>query len=858
MSKYGIRQKLLDNFTLRSAAYIGMWLLIAVCALTGHAELKQTRYAAENAMSIMKQQCISFDKLTAADRTKSLFRLSDLMRDLSSHLAHEPELINDEYLEQYVDSLRLSGVAVLNEDLMLEASGYTRRFRDAGWINTADGSRFADIVRHPAKVYLERIERDGEYYDICAAARKDAPGIIIGFYCQPSGLITDTENDLESMLTGLHLERSGHYIIAENGELRAASDAAQAEALTAGNGILQKMSRIPKDDRLHLFTSGGRYYWGYRSGCESYSLYIYYPLTSMISAWILSAAVFTALYSIVIMLFVLFNNRSLREKQEELRRSNHSLTQTVEMLKSLETIYFTLFYVDLKEDSYKSVYTAPWLSSIIPDKGSYTELKKQFVDSMVVDEFRDNVDLRMSYDFIRDNLNRRVISEVRRSFYTDYKAIRGGLIRWCRVTAAAVDYDDEGNPYHVMALIQDIDDEKKKEADYEEQIRREAHQAKVANNAKTEFLRRISHDIRTPLNAIQGYMALGADHPEDVALQSHCRDKASTALHTLLELVNSVLDMSKLESEDVIYEDKAFDLAELLAGINTIISPQAEAKNIRYEIPGTEDIEIRHLIGSPKLLGQIIMNLCSNAVKYTEPGGFVRVCVNTEPCADDTVSCRFTVEDNGIGMSEEFQQHMFEPFAQENAGARTKYEGVGLGLSIVKKLTDALGGTVSCKSEKNKGTIFDIDLKFRINDEFDSQPDITDNSKNAMLRNKRILLVEDNELNMEIAEFIFTEQGAVITKAWNGKEAVDIFAASEPGSFDIILMDIMMPEMDGLEAARKIRKLVREDVHRLPILAMSANSFPDDVQRSLDAGMNGHIAKPIDMSKLWNTLAEYL
>lgn len=841
------------QFTIYKAVIFGLVLLLLTASVTGHKTAMETTVIAENTMDTLKQQCSSFNKLVDSDRTKGLFRLTDLLRDFSNRLADEPSLADDTMLEQYVDSLRISGVTLLNGELKTEASGHTRRFSDPDWQKTDIGSRFADIITYPAKIFAERTEVNGEYYDVCAVARKDAPGIIIGYYKQPSGLISDTENDLESLLTGLNLEQNGHYAIIEDGNVRATSVQSMKDKALSDDAVLQQLSHIEQNGKLHLIKADGKHYWGYRSAYEGYIICIYYPFATVFSDSLSASALFAAVYFFFCVLYFAVRNRTLYENQEKLKESNLRLTESVRMLRSLETIYFSLFYVDLLSDSYNTIYIASWLEKAIPQSGVYTTLKNTFLTTMVVPAYREDIDRRMSGDFIRKTLCKENITAVRKSFYTDYQALRGGEIKWCRVSATVVDFDDAGMPVHILALLQDVDSEKTKEADYQAQILKEAHEAKVANLAKTEFLRRISHDIRTPVNGIKGYIDMAASHPDDPEIQAHCRESANAVLHTLLELVNSVLDMSKLESDEVVLEEKPFDLTELLDEINAVLKPQAASKNIEYEIMRQDGLAVSHLIGSPRYLSQILLNLASNAIKYGRPGGYLRLNTKLISSTGQEAVYEFTCEDNGIGMSGEFQKHLFEPFSQEAQNARTKYEGVGLGLSIVKKLVDALGGTITCRSEKDVGTTFRVRLTFRIDKDYKVPDHPSEKSDHSVLEGKNVLLAEDNELNMEIAEFLLTDRGAKVTKAWNGEEAVDIFAASETGFFDIIFMDIMMPVKDGLTATREIRSLDREDAKTVPITAMSANAFSDDIQRSLDAGMNAHISKPIDEAKLTAT-----
>lgn len=841
------------NFTIYKAVIIGFILLLLTASITGHRTSMETNAIAANTMDTLKQQCSSFNKLVDADRTKSLFRLTDLLRDFSNRLADEPALADDTKLEEYVDSLRISGVTLLDGELNTQASGHTRRFRDPNWQETDIGSRLSDIITYPEKIFAERAEVDGEYYDVCAVARKDAPGIIIGYYKQPTGLISDTENDLESLLTGLNLERNGHYAIIEDGKVRATSASSMKDENVSDSRVLQQLSLIEQNGKLHLIKADGKRYWGYRSACEGYIICIYYPFYTVFSNSLAASAGFAAVYFFFCVLYFAVRNRTLYENQEKLKESNLHLTETVQMLRSLETIYFSLFYVDLSANSYDTIYIAPWLKEAIPQSGAYTTLKNTFLNTMVVPSYREDIDQRMSDSFIRENLCKENMTNARKSFYTDYQAVRGGDIKWCRVTVTVVDFDDSGIPVHILALLQDVDSEKAKEADYQAQILKEAHEAKVANLAKTEFLRRISHDIRTPINGIQGYIDMAASHPNDIDMQTHCRESATAVLHTLLELVNSVLDMSKLESSEITLEEKPFDLTKLLDEINTVLEPQAASKNIEYAILRNNELPISRLIGSPRHLSQILLNLAGNAIKYGRSGGYLHLNTCLISSTEQEAVYEFTCEDNGIGMSKEFQKHLFEPFTQEAVSARTKYEGVGLGLSIVKKLVDALGGTIECHSEKDVGTTFKVRLTFRIDKDLKTPADRSEKSEASPLQGKNVLLAEDNELNMEIAEFLLTDRGANVTKAWNGQEAVNIFSASEIGYFDIIFMDIMMPVMDGLTATREIRILGREDSKTVPIAAMSANAFTDDIQRSLDAGMNAHISKPIDEDKLMAT-----
>ncbi len=848
------KKGIMEWITVRASASVGLILLLIVAILAGRGALFQMERRADSVMKVLQQQCASFNRLVAADRTKSLFRLSEVVGELRQELKQSPELATDEHLEAFVDRMYLTGVALLDGNLQLEASGHTRQFRGQDWLFDQNAEHLSDAMTYPTKIYLERVEADGEYYDVCVMARLDAPGLLTAFYRQPSGVVDSIYRDMESLMSGLQLEGDGHYVVVEDGVVRANSDSSLSGAQDSEQALLRQLSQLVKDERLHTFYADGRAYLGYRSGCENYSIYIYYPVSTVSASTVSTLVVFVMIYCVLSLIYFSVRNRTLSENQTALEKSNADLQETVRMLKALETIYFSLFYVDLREDSYSTIYAADWLRPAVGDRGRYTELKRMFLNTMAVQAYREELERKMSISFIREALSRENLTDIRKSFYTDYQGTRGTTVRWCRNTVTVVDFDDDGKPKHVLALIQDVDKEKKKEAEYQTQILKEAHDAKVANNAKTEFLRRISHDIRTPLNGIQGCIEMSAAHPEDALLQSRCREKALVSLHTLMELVNSVLDMSKLESSELVLAEEKFSLSALLDEVDIIIQPQAEARGIRYEVLRTGTLPVDSVIGSPRHLTQVLMNLVSNAVKYGTPGGFIRLNTRLMTSDDKTVTYEFRCQDDGLGMSPEFQTHMYEPFAQEGNGARTTYEGTGLGLSIVKKLVDAMGGTITCQSERGVGTTFCVRLTLRRAAK--PEPVRVNEKAKTSLAGIRILLVEDNELNMEIAETFLTEDGANVTKAWNGREAVEAFAASPEGYFDLILMDIMMPEMDGLEATKAIRQLGRKDAKTVPISAMSANAFSDDVQRSREAGMNGHISKPVDEQKLLRLAAE--
>lgn len=391
--------------------------------------------------------------------------------------------------------------------------------------------------------------------------------------------------------------------------------------------------------------------------------------------------------------------------------------------------------------------------------------------------------------------------------------------------------------------------EQEKDEKYKAELLIAAKKAEAANEAKTEFLQRMSHDIRTPINGICGMVNMADHYADDMEKQTEYRTKIKEASNLLLELANDVLDMSRLESGEVVMEEIPFNLSSIFKEVLIVIKQIAAEQNIRIVWEKKEIIH-RELIGSPGHVKRVMMNILSNAVKYNRANGYIYLSCREIPSEQTEMpTMEFVCRDTGIGMTEEFQKYVFEPFAQEHTGSRTKFAGTGLGMAISKKLVEKMGGTINLESEKGVGTTFVIRVPFRINTDRSGKVEIEKKSE-VSIRGLHILLAEDNELNMEISEFVLRNEGADVTKAWNGQEAVERFRKSRVGEFNVILMDIMMPVKNGYEAARLIRSLDREDAKTIPIIAMTANAFTEDRIRAKEAGMDEHVAKPVDAELL--------
>lgn len=404
------------------------------------------------------------------------------------------------------------------------------------------------------------------------------------------------------------------------------------------------------------------------------------------------------------------------------------------------------------------------------------------------------------------------------------------------------------NGYH-----QDITETMVAKGKQEQAIMELLEKVRRANSAKSEFLSHMSHDLRTPINGILGMLSIIEKSQDDPERQRDCRNKIRVSTEHLLSLVNDVLQFSKLDSGRTTEAEESFALRDILENSIALLDERAKERGIRLTL---EEIDIQHgrVIGNPLYLQQILMNIIDNAIKYNHPQGAVFVQAKEMSCRGDTAEYQFVVEDTGIGIGEEFKKHIFEPFTQEHKSARTHYNGVGLGMSIVKQLVDQMKGHIEVESQIGSGSMFRITLPMQIDGVRDAQAVDEGQNETGTIDGMRVLLVEDNEINCEIIEFMLKDAGAKVVTANDGKEAVDAFAASAPETFDCVLMDLMMPVMSGYEAARVIRAMDRADAKTVPIIALSANAFDEDVAMAKDAGMNEHLAKPVDMGKMFRVM----
>ncbi len=534
------------------------------------------------------------------------------------------------------------------------------------------------------------------------------------------------------------------------------------------------------------------------------------------------------------------------DEEAERDLSMQQAAEQAGVISALSIIYKTIMEADLLTHGFKIIRTDSPMKKVVGgvDDGNFDDVMEDVLKFYMhpddIDRMREFIDL--------STLSERFGSET--TLVTEYKA---PYDKWFESRFIAKKRDEEGRVISAIYAARDITAEKKKELNYRAQLEAAVKEAERANKTKTEFLLRMSHDIRTPLNGIRGMLDMADHYGNDLEKVRECRRKVRESSNILLELINEVLDMSKLESGEVELEHVPFDLANVSFEIFTIVEKQAAERDIEI----VEDCSMQHprLIGSPIHFKRLVMNIMSNAIKYNIPHGKVYINCHEASFDGKNIMLEISIRDTGIGMSEEFQKHLFEPFQQENFSARSKYEGTGLGMSIAKSLADKLGGTITCESKKGVGSTFTIRVPFEV--DFSENDSVAqDGEENISIAGETIILAEDNDINLEIAQFIISEAGAKVIVAHNGKEAVNAYEASEEGEVSAILMDIMMPVMDGYEATRHIRAMGRSDAKRIPIVAMTANAFAEDRIATKKAGMNEHISKPLDAKKVIRVIAE--
>lgn len=567
------------------------------------------------------------------------------------------------------------------------------------------------------------------------------------------------------------------------------------------------------------------------SDYREYTIYVFFPIFEVYKGYAFAFIMFILIYSIIRTLLWNLNskveNLQFRKLEEQYRTIN-----------AISSAYMASLLVTIRNGE------AEWIK--IPDRikkqlkgcNDYQSIRNKVAEIYIKENYREDF---MNFVDITD-IDRRIQGKGIITF--TYEDLFGD---WLMMGIVPQKVGKNGYVERIVYLVRNVTEERQKEMDYQKQLQIAVEQAKRADMAKTTFLRHMSHDIRTPINGIAGLMDLADTYSDDVEKLRLNRESVKATITYLLSLVNNVLDLSKLESGGITLENEAFDLETLFQEELSIIQIQANELNLKF-FEEKNEYEHRYLVGSSHHLKRILMNLSGNAMKYNQKEGSMSLYYKEVASDEDTATYQFICEDTGIGMSEEFQQHAFEPFAQEGKETYNSYTGSGLGLPLVKEMVELMGGTIAFTSQENVGTKFVVTIPFLL----DKNPVKVSNlpESHVDIKGKYALLVEDHRLNLKIAKSLLEAEGLIMDTAENGVEAVEKMALSDINQYDMIFMDIMMPVMNGIEATRKIRKLDRPDAKIIPIIAMTANAFKDDIENCMEAGMNAYITKPLDIIQI--------
>ena len=822
---------------------IGIAIFLIIFALSSIRDRRNLENEIQGTLDYLKSQCISYDAVTASDKSKSLMWLSDEVIEVVRDMERDNTAIDSNYLKNHADGQRLTGIIVTDENNELLCE-YNKADSDYYfWKSIIDSKTMSDVSEHEEKVVVERVETNGAIYDFAAVSRRDKPGVVFGYYCQNTGAVRSKYTAVENLLGVYNLDMDGTLIITDGERVYSANDENINGKDVEDCDVISVLDNTKQNGNLLKFSYNGKTYYGGKAKCRDYHLYVYYPMMSAFSQ-----CMNIMLYTLFIIVAFLFIMSAIHQKSNNAHIMEINKQNSI--IGAISEIYLITFLVDIKRQVVKVLKSPKEINDMFGHTGNDYHALTQACDLYLDEKYRkahsEFIDISTIQERLKDREN---LSFTYKDIYS----------KWYQTFIIPREKDAEGNAVSAVLATRDVTEQIEKEHEYNNKLIKSAEEANKANIAKTDFLRRMSHDVRTPINGIRGMLEIANHFPNDMEKQTECRKKIWSASGYLLDLVNDILDMSKLESGEITLENVPFNYNSVVNDVVSMTKVQANERGVTFDVIDNGSIENPNIIGSPLHLRRIYMNIVSNAVKYTPAKGSVTLCTREIKISPNRSEYEFICYDTGIGMSKEFQKHMFEPFTQENSDVRTSYKGTGLGLAITKSLVEKMGGSISVSSEKGRGTTFSVKIPFEINKNAKEDDNSLQTAQESdLIKGVKVLLVEDNDLNMEIAEFILENEGAIVTKAWNGQQAVDIFRESKPGDIDVILMDLMMPELNGIQATKLIRSMNRADASTIPIIAMTANAFKEDMEMSSEAGMNEHLAKPLDSQKIITTIAKYI
>lgn len=849
----------LSGFFLAVLILIGAVIWVTFTGL----DTKDLKKSLEEINSFAKIKLNDYDEYTANDRVKSLIRLLDKANELSSDMNRLHQYGQQE-LDNYVTEQRMSGVFITDENLSIvlesiagvnvaDTNTTNANVMDANvadvnartlWKEITAKNYIAEILQHPEETYTERITIENTMYDLAVVPRQDEKGLVIAYAQKDQKTLGDMT--LESVFEDFSINMNGVIVACKDDTVVSTNN----EALLGKNSKELKEYYGSNFDgnaegNVRITTKEGTWY-GNKDRMGEYVIYIFFPSSQV---FMTRSIVFGSYIAIAIFIYLLLLLGRSNIEKTALKQSQ----KRMRIINALATAYSSITLFDLTAGKAEIIKQSDNDDTVFEGDLFSKETHKKHIRELMAPEFQEEFMQFIDMDTILQRLNGH------QSLTCTVQMAKG---TWLLSVIVPQRFDKNGNITAVLLANRNVTIEKEKEQEQERNLRNALAVAEHANKAKTNFLNSISHDIRTPMNAVIGFTSLATTHIDNKELVLDYLKKIDVSSRHLLNLINDVLDMSRIESGIVKLEEVNVHLPDVIEELQPIIQGDISARQQKLDI-NVGNIVHEDIITDKLRLNQVLLNVIGNAIKFTPVGGKINICINENPCnKKGYAGYSFIVKDTGIGMSKEFQEHIFDAFAREQTATKSGIQGTGLGMAISKNIVDMMGGTITVNSETGKGSEFIITIECRIVKEpaknsqiaLTQQKAESDNSRPNRHAGKKILLVEDNELNREIATAILEEAGIIVETVDDGTDAVARMSSADESEYDLILMDIQMPKMDGYTATREIRTLGNNKKANIPIIAMTANAFDEDRQKAFTAGMNAHISKPINIETIMQTL----
>ena len=793
----------------------------------------------DETFDFVKTRIESYEIYNTNDQVKSLVRLLDKTTELSRVIEQEGNF-STEILDEYAREQRLTGILVLDQNLKVTEQNAKDEDTMQLWQKLIKSDYVRDIAEHSEKTYTTRLRNKGKIYDFAAVARRDAAGILITYAQKEEVNELNGDLTMASLFSDFPFEMNGSVVICDDDKV-VSTNRQELTARSIEEAKSRYINKFKADENgiVCLRSEAGNWS-GRREKIKDYDAYIFFPESQVYITRNIICVIYVLL---ALLLFLLYRvSRSRTEKRSILQDQKR-----LRVINALGHAYSSISLVNLKTEEIEIVKSSgnmkPDQKGDIFSKAHQEELIRQVIAEPFQEAYWKFVDISTVAKRLEE---RETLSFTARTVDE----------RWLTMIIVPQGYDKDGKLCTVLVANRDVTEEKEREIAQDRNLRNALAAAEDANRAKTVFLNNMSHDIRTPMNAVLGFTALATAHIDNKELVLDYLKKIHISGQHLLSLINDVLDMSKIESSEVCLNREEIYLPDLIAQLKSIMDPQTQEHHQTFVIH-TDEMLYENLIGDAVRLRQVFLNLLSNAVKYTPDGGTITLDLTQKKQDKNHILLAFTVTDTGYGMTPDFVQHIFEPFTRAEDSTTNKIQGTGLGMAITKSIVDLMSGTITLQSEPGKGSSFFVTVLLEIaqtalvhssTEKNDSQ------TVGTILQGMKFLCAEDNALNAEILEAILEMEGADCTIYPDGRQIVEAFAQVKPGEYDAILMDMQMPVMNGLEATAAIRNNKNQLGKTIPIIAMTANAFSSDVQACLDAGMNAHLSKPLEIELLKQTM----